>query len=689
MADWIGRTLSNVKIEELLGRGGMADVYLGVHTTLNRPVAVKILHGHLVSDETSTARFRSEAQAVANLRHPNIVQVYDFNLVDEHPYMVMELVQGVTLGENLAQLKDKLAPETVVRLFTTIAQALDYAHSRGVIHRDVKPSNVMLRRDAGSWDQTTGIPDNVEPILTDFGIARVANTAGHTASGSIVGTPSYMSPEQINGTKVDWRTDVYSTGVMLYEVVARRLPFEIDEDTTVASVLVKHISQAPPPIPEVPLAVQAVVQRALAKDREARYQTTGDMVFELKQAYGLPISTEEREAHKESVTLILPQAAQTGATQKKWRGILTLVATVIVVVAGLLALLFSGVLDGDETPIDAQETVFGVVRFGNGAAEMDQITVNVTGLALLPEDKQYEVWLLGIETRDTLGVLELDEHGDGSLIYVDANGDNLLTAFGRFEITVEDQPDRNPLPSGDVAYSGAVPPEPLAHVRHLLSAFGRTPEGNGLMIGLMRDVGLLQEHARALEEALEAEDVDLMRRHAEALVNVIGGAGGNNAGDLDGDGEVFDPSDGYGLLPNEANSGYIQTAIEHANFAAGTAQATAFIIEEVQEFNVVGHNLGGWAAQLHEAALALAESGDLAEAAEHAQTVTDLVDLFVHGQDVNDNAIVEPIQDEGGADLMYEYAQNLSVMFVLEGADRTPAPATVNPNPNVLPEYGE
>jgi tRNA A-37 threonylcarbamoyl transferase component Bud32 len=687
VVDWIGRTISNVKIEELLGRGGMADVYLGVHTTLNRQVAVKILHGHLVEDESFMARFRSEAQAVANLRHPHIVQVHDFNLAEGHPYMVMELVQGITLGENLAQVQragKRLSPQTVARLMTTIASALDYAHSRGVVHRDIKPSNVMLRRDAGPWDPATGIPDDAEPVLTDFGIARVANTAGQTASGSIVGTPSYMSPEQINAQPIDARSDVYSAGVMLYEMIAGRLPFGADEDTTAAAVLVQHISTPPPAIPEAPLAVQAVVKRALAKDRDARYQTAGDMAYELKQAYGLPISTEERLAHEESVTLILPQQAQPDAVPKR-RGLLAVVMVIALLGLGGLAVLLSGVLD--DAASDAAEVTYGVVRFSNANAEVDQVTVTATSLTLPPEEKQYEVWLLGIENRESIGVLELDENGDGTLIYVDPNGDNLIAEFERFEITVEDM-DSNPLPSSEVVYSGAIPPEPLVHVRHLLSAFPRTPDSTGLMIGLMRDVVLLQEHADDLADAFEAEDIDEVRRHAEALVNLIEGESGENMGDVDGDGDTFNPGDGYGLLPNGTSSGYIQTAIEHANFAAGTDQATAFIIAEAQEVTVVGQNLGGWGAQLHEAALAVAHSDDLADAGDHIQAVLDLVDLFVHGQDVNDNGIVEPIQNEGGAEVMYDYALNLGIMFVLEGADRTPVPATTNPNPNVLPEYG-
>ena len=302
MADWIGRTLSKVEIRARLGVGGMAEVYLGHHTTLNHPVAVKILHGRLTEDEAFCNRFRAEAQAVAALRHPNIVQVFDFDVTDGQPYIVMELIEGPSLDEYQRALHSAghtLPPETTVRLVVSLASALDYAHERGIVHRDIKPANVLLRRAwaAGPLDLNAPLPLDAEPVLGDFGVARLPNAAIQTLSGTISGTLAYISPEQARGESVDARSDIYSLGVMLYEMLAGHLPFDATAETFYA-LLLKHIAEPPPPLPNASPAVQAVVNRALAKEREQRYQKAGDLaadllvsVFGLKPSLQAPAPT--------------------------------------------------------------------------------------------------------------------------------------------------------------------------------------------------------------------------------------------------------------------------------------------------------------------------------------------------------------------------------------------------------------
>lgn len=198
MDEWIGRTLSKVEIQKRIGRGGMAEVYLGQQMALKRPVAVKILYSHLSEDELFLSRFRAEAQAVAALRHPNIVQVFDFDVVDGRPYIVMELLEGPSLEDYLRRHTGQaLPPETTVRLVVSLAAALDYAHARGIVHRDVKPANIVLRRphtgifgQAGSLDPDAPLSLDAKPVLTDFGLARIAGAATRTLSGTISDTPA-------------------------------------------------------------------------------------------------------------------------------------------------------------------------------------------------------------------------------------------------------------------------------------------------------------------------------------------------------------------------------------------------------------------------------------------------------------------------------------------------------------------
>ena len=288
MAEWIGRTIAKVEIQKRLGRGGMAEVYLGTHTTLGRPVAVKVLLSHLSDDPELLTRFEHEARAVAALRHPNIVQVFDFDVADDRPYMVMEYVDGYGLADvlrNLATADQLLPVETTARLITALAAALDSAHARCIVHRDVKPANVLLRRDSGFFTPDGPLPPDVEPVLTDFGVMHMIGGNRQTVTGRVYGTPAYMSPEQVRGDDVDGRSDIYALGVLLYEMLTGRPPFDARFDTP-SSVLIKHLNTPPPPAVGVGPAVQAVLDRALAKSPDERYQKASDLAADLKHALG-------------------------------------------------------------------------------------------------------------------------------------------------------------------------------------------------------------------------------------------------------------------------------------------------------------------------------------------------------------------------------------------------------------------
>jgi serine/threonine protein kinase len=274
--DLIGVTLGNFKILAQLGQGGMARVYKARQENLDREVAVKVLPPWFAADRNFVERFNLEARLVARLSHPNIVTVHDANEFQGNLYIVMQLVDGGTLKQRLDQLQainQKMDVLEANRIFSQLASALSYAHDNGIIHRDVKPVNVLLDH-AG------------RPILSDFGIAKVlAGTKELTRQGAGVGTPEYMSPEQCQGGPVDARADIYALGVMLFESLTGRLPFMADNYPALAH---SHIYEAPPHPntlnPALDPAVSQVILTALMKNPAYRYQRANDMAEALEKA---------------------------------------------------------------------------------------------------------------------------------------------------------------------------------------------------------------------------------------------------------------------------------------------------------------------------------------------------------------------------------------------------------------------
>ncbi|WP_406201234.1 Stk1 family PASTA domain-containing Ser/Thr kinase [Kitasatospora sp. NBC_01560] len=275
----------------VLGRGGMAEVYLGHDTRLGRSVAVKTLRADMARDPSFQARFRREAQSAASLNHPAIVAVYDTgeDYIDgiSIPYIVMEYVEGSTLRELLHSGR-RLLPERSLEMTIGILQALEYSHRAGIVHRDIKPANVMLTRQG-----------NVK--VMDFGIARAMGDAGMTMTqtSAVIGTAQYLSPEQAKGEQVDARSDLYSTGCLLYELLTVRPPFIGDSPVAVAYQHVREEAQPPSAFdPEVRPEIDAIVLKALAKERDYRYQSADEMRDDIERFLdGLPVAAAQQAAY--------------------------------------------------------------------------------------------------------------------------------------------------------------------------------------------------------------------------------------------------------------------------------------------------------------------------------------------------------------------------------------------------------
>lgn len=274
--DLIGKKIGGYEILELIGRGGMASVYRAHQVSMNRVVALKVLPRQYLNDDTYLQRFHREVKIIAQLEHRNIVPVHDYGEENEQPYIVMRYMSGGSVDDLLADGPMNLAK--VCDIIEQIAPALDYAHSKDVLHRDLKPSNVLMDDNGGAY-------------LTDFGIARILNEVGTAiTTQGVVGTPSYMSPEQAQGQPLDSRSDVYSLGVMLFEMATGRRPFESD---TPYSIAVMHVTQQPPMPrslnPAIPVLVENVILKAMSKNRESRYSDASGLVAALAQALEPPV----------------------------------------------------------------------------------------------------------------------------------------------------------------------------------------------------------------------------------------------------------------------------------------------------------------------------------------------------------------------------------------------------------------
>lgn len=319
----IGTVLSGrYRLEAKLGSGGMSTVYLARDETLDRSVAVKVMHREMSEQEDQLKRFRQEARAVAKLSHPNVVSVIDAGEDGGHPYIVFEYVEGETLKQRIAR-EGALDAQDAIAYAIEIARGLSVAHARKMVHRDIKPQNVLIDSEGRAK-------------LTDFGISRQLEQDGMTATGRVLGTTDYVSPEQAMGRMVDPRSDVYSLGVVLYEMLLGQVPFAADSQVGVA---MKHVNEELPDVQrrreDLSAATALVVERATAKDPGRRYEHVGEMIDDLSTA--LEVEAARAGSASGEATSVLdavppPKRRLSGGTRWSWTAIVAL----LLVVAGSL-----------------------------------------------------------------------------------------------------------------------------------------------------------------------------------------------------------------------------------------------------------------------------------------------------------------------------------------------------------------
>src|SRR3954471_10157341 len=332
----IGTVLSGrYRLEAKLGSGGMSTVYLPRDETLDRAVAGKVMHREMSEQADQLERFRQEARAVAKLSHPNVVAVIDAGEDKGHPYIVFEYVEGETLKQRIARL-GALDTQEALAYAIEIARGLTVAHARNMVHRDIKPQNVLIDADGRAK-------------LTDFGISRQLEQDGMTATGRVLGTTDYVAPEQAMGMGVDPRSDIYSLGVVLYEMLIGQVPFHADSQVGVA---MKHVNEELPDVqrrrPEVSAAVALVVERATAKDPSERYQQVSEMIDDLETA--LEVEAARAGSTTGEATSVLdavppPQRKLSTRARWSWAGVIAL----LLIAGGVLLavqLISSGTVGG-------------------------------------------------------------------------------------------------------------------------------------------------------------------------------------------------------------------------------------------------------------------------------------------------------------------------------------------------------
>jgi len=684
MADWAGKTIGKVHIEDLIARGGMAEVYIGTHESYGR-VAVKVMRGLLEKDSDQLARFQREAEVIESLRHPNIVQMLEYNVVDESPYLIMEYIQGPSLAIYLKKLQDKkqrLPIGLVAQILQSVASALDYAHLKGIVHRDIKPANVLLRSQSEDIELGKTLPIDVEPILTDFGLVRLLDSTMHTTAGSVSGTPAYMSPEQARGEKVDKRTDVYSLGIMLYEMLAGVIPFQSD---TTFGMLMKHISEPPPPIEGISADLQAVITRALSKKLEDRYESSGALAEEFMAIFNGQTISPGTLHIAEMARLAAEADQQNNPPPPQPRNNWVRIGAEITFALALMFVIFRFFISPPSSTLTDPNASVGRMRFSFNTSDYDTIGFSLASGGSLPQaNAHYEAWLVSdAQTFRDVGKIAFDASGIGNLTFTDPNGKNLLDGLKQIQITREQDGASTNKPQGTVVYSSVFPPQTLTYVRNLGVSFSDTPDNYALIPGLYYYSGSYMNDAIngtendptyiSIVKAFADGDEATLRKRDEELINMIVGSKSDKYLDYDKDGSIDDQADGYGSLSNGDQAGYLQEASLQAQAAADAPDSTSNIQQQNGYLQICIQNMRDWTNQILPLALKLNETSFTSS--EMQSTIDELSKLgndLSNGTDANKNGTIDPIKGECGAINAYNYGIYMADFSIYTGPNRIP-----------------
>ncbi len=672
-----GRTLGKYEIVGLLGRGGMASVYKGYQADVERHVAIKVLPPHPGQDAEFVTRFRLEARTIARLQHPNILPLYDYGTEGDILFLVMPFIEGGSLSDRIK--RGRLSMEEIERIAQQVASALDYAHAKGVVHRDVKPDNILLMN-----------PDTV--MLADFGIVKMVGGGTElTTTGGLVGTPAYIAPEQLQGLPITPRVDVYSLGIVTYQMLAGELPYTAD---TPIQVMLKHMSE---PIPDIGKVIEGiapevglVMQHVLAKEPEARYATAGEFAADLSRAiHGQPLHPQARAessaTRSESVLPLVTQPASAAGQPAPtgpmpagpaasrlgrglWIGGAVLLGLLVVAIVLMIAVLSRGMNDGllqspTHTPaenVPAASSPFpvmpglGQLSYGTTDNPGDTVSLRVEGVTQPGAGRFYAVWLA--RTSDgrvqALGRLSLDAFGDGVLSYADPEGRMLPTLYNSILITEETAPGAEP--AGETRYSGYVPEALADALRHILVEAAGAPGGESLLAGALSEATIAEQHAGL---ASGSDSLSGRQVHAEHTINILLG----RSEDLNGDGRPQNPGRGFGV---PVFLDQIDAELSEATIAASPWPALQGNVESIR---VCVGNVRGWVNDVVDRERQILAGKDFDSTTPAAVASTEIMSQLLHGHDLNENGAVDPFEGECGLDQIASYGVLVGNMTIVAG----------------------
>jgi serine/threonine protein kinase len=685
----IGRKLGKYQITELVGHGGMATVYKGYQADVDRHVAVKVLPPHPGQSAAFVDRFRQEARTIARLQHPHILPLYDYGDENDVLYLVTPFIDGGSLSDKIRQ--GAMALPDVQRILSQVGSALDFAHKQGIIHRDIKPDNILINKEGFA-------------LLSDFGIAKLLEGSSLTTTGGLVGTPAYIAPEQAQNSPLDGRADIYSLGIVVYEMLAGKQPYKSE---TPVQVILQHIT-APTPrvseaVPNLPPLLDTVMDTALAKEPADRYATAGAFAEDFKRAIkGQELAPKSESTNPAAQTAaamdlssvakpINPTARLNPTTPGELLstnapGTTTILTTsntnplILIAGFGIIAVLLVVVLvvllsqqnATGVTPTPTQAVIvptneiiatdtrsavestapptlvalnpgretFGAVTYTTTEVIGDTARLQVSDLPAAGAGRQYVAWLVNTRSGNVLRMpnFTVDALGSGLLTYTGEQ--SLIYEYNRVILTRETEVGETP--GDDVIYAGEIPIEVSdALFEILIASYAGLPLsgsaegdlGTSLLEAVLAEGEVGRSHVGLAASATSAGG---LHTHAEHTMNILLGT----EDDYDGNGRGDNPGRGFGIA-------HFLDEIE-GRLTGAADVASPRVQGQIELIRVCIDNARQWTDQIVELARDMTTAPDIESVAAQRTEATALAEALISGVDLNENGIIEPFEGECG-----------------------------------------